>query len=188
MECRRFPDAGPDRLTAYSGAVEHHRVDLPLHDPREFAQMPECRLNLGGVGRFDAARGEVVRAAHDRSHLGQSAQRGIRPFGKVDLLRSVEQPLDEAVEFLPPDEGQPRQLATEGSTGTLTRRKGSLRFWWIVSAFHSPLIRASMSRLRSSIDSTSGNAPPQSSLTTFSGEADSLGVAILPRNRVRTSW
>jgi hypothetical protein len=72
--------------------------------------MPERRLDLRGIGWLDAALGEVVRAAHDPSHLGESAQRDIRPFGQVDLLGSVEPPFDEPVEFLPLDEGRPRQV------------------------------------------------------------------------------
>src|ERR1700730_17107588 len=39
-----------------------------------------------------------------------------------------------------------------------------------------------------SIESKAGNSPPHRSSTTLSGEADTTGVAILPRNRVRTSW
>ncbi len=150
--------------------------------------MPEGLLNLGGIGGLDGARGEIVRAGHHGPYLGEGIERGARLLRQVDRLRAVEQPLDEAVEFLPPEGGSRARVAREGSTGTLTRRKGSLRFWWTVSAFHNPLIRMSMSRLRSSTESSSGNSPPQSPLAMLSGEPDSFGVAILPRNRIPTSW
>src|ERR1019366_2886811 len=39
-----------------------------------------------------------------------------------------------------------------------------------------------------SIESKAGNSPSHSFSTILIGEADMTGVAMLPRNRVRTSW
>ena len=85
-------------------------MDLPFDDLREFAKVPERLAYLSRVGRFDGTGGEVMRAAHHGSHLGQDAQRGIGLLWQVDFLRAVEQPLDKAVEFLPSDEGEPCEI------------------------------------------------------------------------------
>ena len=68
------------------------------------------------------------------------------------------------------------------------RRKGEFRSWCRVRRFHKPMTRAPINSFAASIESKAGNFPPQRSSTILIGEAADTGVAILPRQRVRTSW
>jgi hypothetical protein len=75
-----------------------------------------------------------------------------------------------------------------GAVSMRFRRKGEFRSWCRVSRFTSPWIRAPINSFVASVESKTGDSPPHRSWIILIGEAVMLGVAILPRNRVRTSW
>ena len=81
-----------------------------------------------------------------------------------------------------------RQASRVGAVSMRRRRNGEFRSWCWVSRFQSPITSAPMSSFASSMVPNGGSSAPHRSCTTLIGEADTMGDAMLPRNRVRTSW
>ena len=112
----------------------------------------------------------------------------MRTFGQVDLVLPGEQAVDEAIELFHADLPEIPQVRGGRLHRQPRQRKGWLRFWCRARSFQSPWTSKPISVSASAMLSNSGSSPPHSPSTTRNGDAPNIGVAMLPRKRVRTAW
>jgi hypothetical protein len=91
-----------EHLAPGSGAGDHGLVDLGLHDPGQFAQLLECRVELGAIIRIGIARHEVADAGHHGAQLGKVADGFMRALRQIDDVLAVEQPFYESIDSSKP--------------------------------------------------------------------------------------
>ena len=75
-------------------------MNLGLHDSGQFAQMPEGRIELRPVIGMGVAGYQLADARHHGTQFRKMANGLMRPLGQLDHFFAVEQPFDEAVQFL----------------------------------------------------------------------------------------
>jgi hypothetical protein len=109
-------------------------------------------------------------------------------FWQVDPIRAVEQPLRKAIEFLPPDEGQPRQVLNGRLNGDLDQTEGLAPLLVDRQRVPPPVDQGVDKPIEIFDRLDLGERATPESLGDVQRRGRQFGVAILPRNRVRTSW
>lgn len=100
MHRRLLSEDDVKHLPPCTSASQHGLMNFGFHDFGQFAQVLECRLELGTIIDIGVTSHEFADAAHHRAQLGQMGDRAMSTFGQIDDILTVEQTFDKAVQFL----------------------------------------------------------------------------------------
>ena len=120
MHRRLLGEDALDHLAARARAGQYGFVDLGLHDPRQFAQMPERCVEPGGVIGIWCVRNQLANTRHHSAHLRKTVDGLVRPFRQVDDVLAIEQAFNEPIQFLEANEA----ILAQVDGGRLCRRAG----------------------------------------------------------------
>jgi hypothetical protein len=163
----------------------HRLALLRLLSPPPPARFQARAVARGFVGVEPEAneRGERHYRLKQCAHRSEFVETAMRTLRQIAHLFSAEEPLDEAVEFLTSHQRARAANASRVDTHQ-TERRGSI----LVTGKPVPQTHHQRADEFVRLLDCVGSSPPHRSCTTLIGEADMTGEAMLPRNRVCTSW
>src|SRR3954451_23743535 len=163
-------------------------MDLLLGNPGQLAHVPKCASQISLTRRFRRVRSQPTHALKHGPDLRENVERPVRPFRKIHHLSRPEQPVDKAVDLLPPHTSDMFEPLSGLRDIKPRQAKGMLAVLMGRESVPEPHHQGPTSSFAASRSGNSGSSPPQRALTWSRGDAPRSGDAMLPRKRVRTAW